>query len=197
MDNHVHILIKEGIEEIGKSIKRITVGYVQFHNTKYRRTGHLLQNRYKSEKVEDDSYFLTVLRYIHQNPLKAGLVSNLDNYEWSSYKYYASTTKNKFVTVKKAKEYFKNQSGLLEFMNMDNKDQCLEYEVKTKYFDEELKSKILKRYETELSKELSKTERDNLIREIKELTGVSNRELCRALGIGRGIVERATLKRSK
>lgn len=57
MNNRVHILIQEGSELIGESVKRITVGYVQWHNYKYSRTGHLFQNRYKSKVVEDDGYF--------------------------------------------------------------------------------------------------------------------------------------------
>jgi len=73
MDNHVHLLIEEN-EEIGTSVKRITVGYVQWHNNKYGRTGHLFQNRYNSEVVETESYLVTVLRYIHQNPVKANIV---------------------------------------------------------------------------------------------------------------------------
>lgn len=64
MDNHIHMLLKES-EEIGTSIKRITVGYVGWHNKKYDRTGHLFQNRYLSEPVTTEEYLLTVLRYIH------------------------------------------------------------------------------------------------------------------------------------
>jgi len=67
MDNHVHLLMEEG-EEIGTSIKRITVGYVQWHNNKYARTGHLFQNRYNSEVVETEDYLITVLRYTQQSP---------------------------------------------------------------------------------------------------------------------------------
>lgn len=74
MVNHVHLLIKEG-EELGTSIKRITVGYVQLHNNKYGRTGHLFQNRFTSEAVEDVQDLLTVVRYIHRNPLKAKMVN--------------------------------------------------------------------------------------------------------------------------
>lgn len=82
MDNHVHLLLKEN-EEIGTSIKRITVGYVGWHNKKYDRVGHLFQNRYLSESVTTEEYLLIVLRYIHQNPVKAKLVSNISEYRWS------------------------------------------------------------------------------------------------------------------
>ncbi|WP_432401570.1 transposase [Wukongibacter sp. M2B1] len=194
MGNHVHILMKEGNEEIGASIKRITVGYVQFHNDKYLRTGHLFQNRYKSEKVEDDSYLLTVLRYIHQNPLKAGIVDDISYYKWSSYKCYIQGLSGKLVDVMMIKEYFEDMNEFIEFMNMSNTDKCLEYKVKTKYTDDRLINEISKKYKIELIKQLPKRERDGVIREIKESTGVSNRQLSKVLGIGRGIIERATLK---
>ena len=68
MGNHVHLLIKEGREALPHAMKRIGTSYVSWYNWQYNRKGHLFQDRYKSEPVEDDVYFLTVLRYIHQNP---------------------------------------------------------------------------------------------------------------------------------
>lgn len=70
MSNHIHLLIKVEIEDLDLIIKRIAGSYVYWYNWKYKRTGHLFQDRYKSEPVEDDEYFLTVVRYIHQNPMK-------------------------------------------------------------------------------------------------------------------------------
>ena len=84
MGNHLHLLIKEGNEEIGNTMRRIGVSYAYWYNRQYDRSGHLFQGRFKSEPVEDDTYFLTVLRYIHQNPVKAGLVNNTEDYKWSS-----------------------------------------------------------------------------------------------------------------
>jgi len=76
MGNHVHLLIKEGREPISNFMKRIGTSYVSWYNWQYNRKGHLFQDRYKSQPVENDAYFLTVLRYIHQNPLKADLVNH-------------------------------------------------------------------------------------------------------------------------
>jgi len=73
MGNHIHILLKEGKENLTLVLKRIAGSYVYWYNWKYRRSGHLFQDRFKSEPVEDDEYFLTVIRYIHQNPIKAGI----------------------------------------------------------------------------------------------------------------------------
>lgn len=88
MTNHVHMLLKTETEEIGDVVKRITLGYAQYHNVKNGRTGHLFQNRFKSEPVNTDEYFLVVLRYIHQNPIKAGIVKRIEDYRWSSYNAY-------------------------------------------------------------------------------------------------------------
>lgn len=77
MSNHIHLLMKEGEEELGIVFRRLGAGYVYWYNWKYNRRGHLFQDRFKSEPVEDDAYLLAVIRYIHQNPVKAGITDNL------------------------------------------------------------------------------------------------------------------------
>jgi REP element-mobilizing transposase RayT len=71
MSNHVHLLIKTHHEDIGATVKHLAVVYAMYFNHKYSRAGHLFQDRFKSEPVNDMAYFTTLLRYIHQNPLKA------------------------------------------------------------------------------------------------------------------------------
>lgn len=88
MDNHVHLLMKFGVEDIEAAMKRIAVSYVYYFNVKHRRTGHLFQDRYRSIPVEDDAYFLTVLRYIHRNPVVEGICKKPEDYIWSSYRDY-------------------------------------------------------------------------------------------------------------
>ena len=77
MSNHVHILLKVHEKEIGDTIKPLAVSYALYFNRKYSRTGHFFQDRFKSEPVNDITYFVTLLRYIHQNPLKAGIVQHV------------------------------------------------------------------------------------------------------------------------
>lgn len=84
MDNHIHLLLEETDETISKAIQRISASYVFWYNNKYERCGHLFQERFKSENVETARYFLTVLRYIHQNPVKAGLAANVFECRWTS-----------------------------------------------------------------------------------------------------------------
>ena len=88
MDNHVHLLVQEIEDDISTIIKRISASYVFWYNKKHERCGHLFQERFKSEPVETESYLLTVLRYIHRNPIEAGLSKDILDYKWSSYKEY-------------------------------------------------------------------------------------------------------------
>ena len=80
--NHVHILLKEGKEPLEVIFKRIGSSYVYYYNWKYQLHGHLFQDRFRSEPVEDDAYFMDVLRYICQNPLNAGLCEKITDYPW-------------------------------------------------------------------------------------------------------------------
>ena len=87
MDNHIHLLARGPIATISSSMGLLLGSYAQWFNLRHGRAGHLFQNRFDSECVESDAYFLTVVRYIHQNPLKAGLATSCA-YRWSSYAEY-------------------------------------------------------------------------------------------------------------
>lgn len=89
MGNHVHLLLHAPIEQISQCMKRICGSYAQLFNMRHARTGHLFQERFRSEPIEDESYLLTVVRYIHFNPEKAGIAKQSD-YRWSSYAEYTA-----------------------------------------------------------------------------------------------------------
>lgn len=86
MDNHVHLLIQpsNGLE-LGQVVKRINVAYAMHFNNHYERVGHLFQDRYKSEPVNDRDYFFELIRYIHNNPVKAQICRTPDLYPHSSF----------------------------------------------------------------------------------------------------------------
>jgi len=88
MSNHVHLLFKSGEKGISSVMRKQLTWYAIYFNRKYQRTGHLFENRYKSVLCEEDRYLLALLRYIHLNPLRAGIVKNLeelDDYPWSGH----------------------------------------------------------------------------------------------------------------
>jgi len=88
MSNHFHLLVRTGSEPLGMGMKKILSGYVGTYNRRHKRWGHLFQNRYKSIVCEDDPYLLELTRYIHLNPLRAGMVrgmKSLNKYPWSGH----------------------------------------------------------------------------------------------------------------
>lgn len=85
MTNHVHWLIRTGRSPIS-SILHTTHGlYARHFNQIHGRVGHVFQGRFKSEICKDDRYLFALIRYIHRNPIEAGIVNNLRDYPWSSY----------------------------------------------------------------------------------------------------------------
>ena len=88
MSNHIHLLMEPAKEPLELIFKRIGSRYVIWYNRKYQRAGHLFQDRFRSENVDSQRYFMTVLRYILQNPMKAGMERSLGQYPWSSYRAY-------------------------------------------------------------------------------------------------------------
>lgn len=188
MTNHVHMLLKTETEEIGDIIRRINVGYAQYHNIKTGRTGHLFHNRFKSEPVNTDDYFLTVLRYIHQNPVKAGMVKRIEDYRWSSYNAYIKN--DILIDTAYALDYFRDTKAFMEYMSETNDDKCLEYNPKKRYTDEDLQRKIASMVDISTLNSLDIDTRDKTLKKIKERTGASNRQLSRVLKIGRSILDR-------
>lgn len=86
MGNHVHLLMREEGKDLSALMKQVGVRFAAYYNWKYQRTGHLFQDRFRSEPVNDDEYFLSVYRYIAWNPVKAGLCGRPGDYRWCSYR---------------------------------------------------------------------------------------------------------------
>ncbi len=95
MDNHVHIVIKSEEEDLALALKRINVRfavrYHQYHHT----SGHVFQDRFKSEPIETDEHLVNVVRYVHNNPVKVKMVSDASLYKWSSYEWYLKKKLNR------------------------------------------------------------------------------------------------------
>lgn len=86
MGNHAHLLMREEGKDLSALMKQVGVRFAAYYNWKYQRTGHLFQDRFRSEPVNDDEYFLSVYRYIAWNPVKAGLCGRPGDYRWCSYR---------------------------------------------------------------------------------------------------------------
>ncbi len=189
MDNHIHILLQEIKEPIAQSIKRISSSYVLWFNKKYGRCGHLFQERFKSEVVENDSYFLTVLRYIHNNPVKAKIVADLYDYKWSSYGQYMG--RGNIIDKEYVLRMFKNIPGeAIELFNKYsrelNADSCLELEEnKVVISDDRLREAIKLLFGIEAIRigNEPKERQDLIFKKLKHLNGVSIRQIARITGV--------------
>ena len=187
MGNHVHLLIKEGEESLGQIMKRICNRYIYWFNLYNDRVGHLLQDRFKSEPVDDDEYFLTVLRYIHQNPLKAGLCNKFSEYKWSSYHDYKANKQDGLTDIAFALD-IAPLGDLLEFFGQTNDDKCIEdlpedY-VKTPEHKEMLYREISGCETAQAFQDLGRQQQKNIILACRQ-RGLSFRALEAFTGVGR------------
>ncbi len=88
MTNHIHLLMETVQAPISKIMQVLSFGYTQYFNRKHGKSGHLFQGRYKSFLCDKDAYMLELVRYIHLNPVRAGMVKDPDDYRWSSHHQY-------------------------------------------------------------------------------------------------------------
>lgn len=88
MTNHVHLLIERQADSIGRIMHRVLTGYSQYYNRRYGRVGHLLQGRHKAILCQSDRYLSELVRYIHLNPVRAGMVDKPEQYKYSGHRAY-------------------------------------------------------------------------------------------------------------
>ncbi|NLC03733.1 MAG: transposase [Tissierellia bacterium] len=195
MGNHVHLLLKEAEDTISEAVKRISSTYVLWYNKKYKRFGHLFQDRFKSEPVENMGYFLTVLRYIHQNPIKAKIVSNILETKWTSYYEYISEAY--IVDIDLALDIFsldRNEAIdlYMKYMEEDNKDQCLDLEGRAYIDDQEIISHLKSLGVPSIShlQQMDLASRNLVIKELKNMEGVPIRQISRVIGLSKSVVGR-------
>lgn len=194
MGNHVHLLIQEGKSgSIGESIRHIGSAFVYWYNIKYERSGHLFQDRYKSEPVESEAYLLTVFRYILMNPVKAGLCTRVEEYPYSSAREYLDGKEG--ITDTELLKNMLNNDVMREYIYRSNEDQCLEVnDTFRKRVTDEAAEEMIRRELGGTHPAVGKaSERQTLNAAIKKLyqDGVSIRQLSRLTGISKKIIENA------
>ncbi|SNS15561.1 REP element-mobilizing transposase RayT [Anaerovirgula multivorans] len=198
MNNHIHLLVKEGKEELATTMKRIGVSFVGYYHCKYDTTGHLFQDRYKSENVESEEYLMTVIRYIHQNPIKAGLVSKPQDWKWSSYsEYYGKKLyPQELLDSELILKLFSEDNEIAEkrfkeFNEQENEDNCLDDVITTRLRDEDVRleiKKIISGINVGQIKSLPKDQRNKIIKKAKCIEGVTQRQLARVLGVSQALI---------
>jgi len=206
MDNHLHLVIKEQNEPISRIVKKITTSYAYYFNAKYKRVGHLFQDRYKSETIEDEPYLISVIRYIHNNPEKAG-ISKKERYKWSSYPNYIEILR-KTIELPEMKEILEifsldTKKALKEFIHYSNKyeeknflemKETIKSEINeenvNEYINGYLKSKSLKK--EDLKRREHDKQKEDLIQQLKKRSNLSKRKIAILIGVNRETVRKVS-----
>ena len=204
MNNHVHLLIKEKDEQLSQTMKRINVSYVNYFNQKYQQIGHLFQDRYKSEPIESENYLLAVLSYIHNNPLNAFIVKNLEKYPWSSYCIYTDESSQQAFLIERKdilSLFSSDKDRAIDLFiqyhhqNIHEENDIIELPEKDRKYNQSLINErevkqYLQNYFEKFNLELSnlkekkhQSHRDNLISYLKLNSNLSIRGIANILGV--------------
>ena len=200
MPNHVHLLIKDCDDLISDAMQSIGIRYSTYMNKKYERVGHLFQNRYLSKPVENKEYLLNLIKYIHQNPVKAG-ISTVDGYKWSSYREYIYHEKiidsipilNLFANDKwtALKNFIKYNRENIDISK--EKEQEFEFVFRLKVSDDKIVKLIKEKLKIDniyVIQQYQKEKRDKYIEKILQISGVNIRQVARVLGISERTIYR-------
>lgn len=193
MANHVHLLLEGDLSALSSLMQTLNSGYAQYFNKRHDRIGPLFQGRYKSEPIQTDEYLITVIRYIHNNPVKAGIAS-ADAYQWSSYAEYVTAPvrckTEKALKIIGSKEQF---ISLHEAEPDPLSAKVMEYKSRRELGSDELIEYALALLGEDVFrhlKELPKEQRNKAIGMLRK-SGMSVRQIERITGIGRGVISRA------
>lgn len=121
MSNHAHFIIRAELTTLSAFMAKILKAYAQYYNWKHNRNGHVFQNRFRSECIENEEYFWSCLRYIHMNPVKAKMIKNVEKYKYSSMPEYISG--NSVLISKNALKVVESKFGEIQkFLKYHNKN---------------------------------------------------------------------------
>lgn len=202
MNNHVHILLEERDETLEQIFRSVNTSYAMYYNKANDRVGHVFQDRFISERVEAETYLLNVVRYIHNNPVKAGIVKAPEFYKWSSYKGYCEYSRKSLICrenilgifssdMDKAVEIFKqfhqetDTQVFLEVLDEweEDKNEKAKHIIHEFCLNNNITIEALY-HKSHKEKMLS------LIYKIAEDTELSGRRIAELTGINRGLVQR-------
>jgi len=125
MPNHYHLLLQTPDGNLSRCMRHINGVYTQRFNRRHRQDGQLFRGRYKAILIDADSYLLEVLRYIHRNPLHAGLAEELNNYLWSSHQGYLSNRtqwawlQKDFLLAMLSRQKSRRKAAYLDFVSRE------------------------------------------------------------------------------
>lgn len=190
MDNHVHMVLGDANMALSVFMQVVSSVYARYFNRKYDRIGHLYQDRFLSEVIENNGYLVVACRYVIQNPERA-LICNTNEYKWSSYASYKN--KNSFVCRKLLLSHFGNLKKLYEYLSVMGREKCIDISLRPSEKEKDYIDRIkicLQVDNPKLPPDIPMHELYTKLRRLKN-KGFSIRVISRVTGIDKHIVARA------
>ena len=193
MSNHVHLLFRMPLEKLSLGMKWLESSYASYFNKRHSRVGHLFQDRFLSEPVNDDAYLLTVVRYIHANPEKANIAPT-EQYAWSSYGEYLGWRGRSLCSTDLVLGMVGGPAGFEEFQksSLDGLA-CIQGGCSLKNMsDDDAREAVVYAIGEDVLRRLpsmDRADRDPIIASLLR-GGLSIRQVERITGIGRGVIQR-------
>ncbi len=198
MDNHYHLFIKTPFANISEGMHYLNTSYANWFAAKYKLVGSIFQGRYKSIIVDKDSYALVLSAYIHLNPIRAGMVENLNNYYFSSFLDY---------TGKRSPVVKRLDTSLILSKFADNKKQAYKQYMQYVMENADLKNPLEKSYKNialgnekfieEIKEKIAKLSSSREISHIKDENSLSKEHIINAISTRFGIEENTIFKKVK
>lgn len=187
MDNHVHLVAYyENIDDLSTFMKRINTAYAKGYNEHKGRVGYVFRDRYKTEQILDFHHLYACVNYVHNNPVKAGIVVKPEQYVFSSYKDYLS---DEFILNSKLFQILDLSINDFKEIFINSKD--LYIHKYPEISSQEIVDNYLKSKEVESLNELvSIKQKRELIQEIREKTNLKYQEISRLLNMSRATLYR-------
>ena len=187
MTNHVHLLMKEKqMGDISVIMKKILTKYAMYFNRKYKRSGALIGSRYKSKAVEADEYFIPLIVYIHQNPVRAGIVEQPEDYAYSSYNEYRG--RKELVNTELALSLI--ETGDWVKLHKKGVEGHFSVSDQVKLTETEIRQRIMQCTNGAEPSEIGlwdKSKRNAMLGRLRQ-AGLSIRAIVRATGVSKGII---------
>ena len=196
MDNHAHLIVKGNLNDISEFIKKINIKFAMSYNKSLERVGHVFQDRYRSENIYNDNHLMQAISYVHNNPIKAGLVKNISDYKWSSYLEYFS--KRDSIVSQNMKSLVLDVVGSKKSLQESHKDSQFILFIDTEDDIEKTKQDIFDKIIKDFCEEnciidasqlrIDPEKMENLIKKLLEQKAFSHREIAGLLEVNRNLV---------
>lgn len=199
MNNHVHLLIETKDTPLSKIQQGINQSYTMYFNRKHKTVGHLFQGRYKAILCDRDAYLLSLIKYIHLNPVRAKAAKTPEEYKWSSHRHYCGMKKDALVDVDNVLRMFSEEKAEARKLYKSYIGDGLTIEKEDIYRtvdqrilgEEEFVDKVIEVYDVALAKEKRAGEftLSEIAKGVEEITGISLkqiREQSKAVNISAG-----------